>query len=89
MQTVFGRRCSFRSISYNDVFIEEIIMNVDLVFQIAGIGIVVAVINQLLNRAGRDEMALMVTIAGLVAVLFIVSEQIGELFGTIKRIFGL
>ena len=64
-------------------------MNVDLVFQIAGIGIVVAVINQLLNRAGRDEMALMVTIAGLVAVLFIVSEQIGELFGTIKRIFGL
>ena len=64
-------------------------MNVDLVFQIAGIGIVVAVLNQLLNRAGRDEMALMVTIAGLIAVLFIVSEQIGELFGTIKRIFGL
>ncbi|MDD6484339.1 MAG: stage III sporulation protein AC [Clostridiales bacterium] len=64
-------------------------MNVDLVFQIAGIGIVVAVLNQLLNRAGRDEMALMVTIAGLIAVLFIVSEQIGELFSAIKRIFGL
>lgn len=64
-------------------------MNVDLIFQIAGIGIVVAVLNQLLNRAGRDEMALMVTIAGLIAVLFIVSEQIGVLFDNIKRIFGL
>lgn len=64
-------------------------MNVDLIFRIAGIGIVVAVLNQLLNRAGRDEMALMVTIAGLIAVLFIVSEQIGMLFENIKRIFGL
>lgn len=64
-------------------------MNVDLIFRIAGIGIVVAVINQLLNRAGRDEMALMVTIAGLIAVLFIVLEQIGVLFMTIKQIFGL
>lgn len=64
-------------------------MNVDLIFQIAGVGIVVAVINQLLSRAGRDEQALLITIAGLVAVLFILTEQIGELFESVKRIFNL
>ena len=61
-------------------------MEVDLIFQIAGIGIVVAVINQLLSRAGRDEQALLVTIAGLVVVLFILTERIGELFLQIKHI---
>lgn len=64
-------------------------MNVDLIFQIAGVGMVVAVMNQLLSRAGRDEQALLITIAGLVAVLFILTERIGELFDTIKRIFNL
>ena len=64
-------------------------MNIDLIFQIAGVGIVVAVINQLLSRAGRDEQALLITIAGLVAVLFILTEQIGTLFDSIKRIFEL
>ena len=64
-------------------------MEVDLIFQIAGIGIVVAVINQLLSRAGRDEQALLVTIAGLAVVLFILTERIGELFLQIKHIFNL
>ena len=64
-------------------------MEVDLIFQIAGIGIVVAAINQLLSRAGRDEQALLVTIAGLVVVLFILTERIGELFLQIKHIFNL
>ena len=62
-------------------------MNVDLIFQIAGVGIIVAVLNQLLTRAGRDEQALLTTIAGLVAVLFI--QQIGDLFDTVKNIFSL
>ena len=64
-------------------------MDIDLIFQVAGVGIIVAVLNQLLSRAGRDEQALLVTIAGLVAVLFIVTREIGDLFDTIKRIFGL
>ena len=64
-------------------------MNIDLIFQIAGVGIVVAVINQLLTRAGRDEQALLITIAGLVVVLFILTEQRGTLFESIKRIFNL
>ncbi|MBQ7793322.1 MAG: stage III sporulation protein AC [Clostridia bacterium] len=64
-------------------------MDVNLIFQIAGVGIIVAVLSQLLARSGRDEQALMVTIAGLVAVLFILTEEIGNLFESIKRIFGL
>ena len=64
-------------------------MDVDLIFQVAGVGIIVAVLNQLLARAGRDEQALLVTIAGLVAVLFIITREIGDLFDTVKRIFGL
>lgn len=62
-------------------------MNIDLVFQIAGVGIVVAVLNQLLVRAGREEQALLTTIAGLVCVLLILSAEIGNLFETIKTIF--
>lgn len=64
-------------------------MDVNLIFQVAGVGIVVAVLNQLLTRAGRDEQALLVTIAGLVAVLFILTREIGDLFESVKRIFGL
>ena len=66
----------------------EIIMNIDLVFQIAGVGIIVAVLNQLLVRSGREEQALLTTIAGLVAVLFLLAQEIGSLFETIKQIFN-
>ncbi|MEE0944756.1 MAG: stage III sporulation protein AC [Clostridia bacterium] len=64
-------------------------MDIDLIFQIAGVGIIVAVLSQLLSRSGRDEQALMITIAGLVVVLFILTEEIGNLFESIKRIFDL
>ncbi len=62
-------------------------MDVDLIFKIAGVGIVVAVLNQLLIRAGREEQALLTTIAGLVVVLLIVTREIGALFEEIKTIF--
>ena len=62
-------------------------MDVDLVFKIAAIGILVAVLNILLSRAGRDEQALMTTIAGLVLVLVI--QKISELFDLIKSLFSL
>ena len=63
-------------------------MDVDLVFKIAGIGILVAVLNILLSRAGRDEQALMTTIAGLVVVLVLVIQKISELFALIKQLFS-
>ena len=64
-------------------------MDVDLIFKIAAVGILVAVLNILLSRSGRDEQALMVTIAGLVCVLVIVVREISELFALIKDLFGL
>ena len=64
-------------------------MEVDLIFQIAGIGIIVSVMNVLLTRSGRDEQALLITIAGLVIVLMMVVREIAELFSTVKTVFGL
>lgn len=64
-------------------------MDVDLIFKIASIGIIVAVLNQLLVRSGREEQAMMTTLAGLIVVLLMLVEQIGMLFDTIKNIFGL
>ncbi len=63
-------------------------MDVDLIFKIAAVGIIVAVLNILLSRSGRDEQALMVTLAGLVAVLVIVVREISDLFSLIKNLFG-
>ena len=63
-------------------------MDVDLVFKIAAIGILVAVLNILLSRAGRDEQALMTTNAGLVVVLVLVIQKISELFALIKQLFS-
>jgi len=59
-------------------------MEVDLIFQIAGIGIIVAVLNLLLKRAERDEQAMMVTLAGVIIVLAIVFNMVSEFFGVIK-----
>ena len=64
-------------------------MNVDFIFQIAGIGIIVAVLHQLLVRSGREEQALLTTIAGLIVALFTVTRQIGDLFESVKNIFNL
>jgi stage III sporulation protein AC len=62
-------------------------MDVDLIFKIAAVGILVAVLNLLLSRSGRDEQALMVTIAGLVVVLVLIVQQIADLFALIKTLF--
>ncbi len=64
-------------------------MDVDLIFRIAGIGIIVAVLNMLLQRSGRDEQAMMTTIAGLVVVLMMLVGEIGVLFDTIREVFNL
>ncbi len=64
-------------------------MDVDLIFKIAAIGILVAVLNQVLIKAGRDEQALMVTLVALVTVLMMVVEQIATLFALVKTLFDL
>ena len=64
-------------------------MEIDLVFKIAAIGIIVAVLNQLLIRSGREDQAMMTTLAGLVVVLSILVKQISALFVTIQSLFAL
>ena len=64
-------------------------MNVDLIFRIAAIGIIVAVLNQLLVRSGREEQAMMVTLSGLITVLLMMVYEINTLFTTVKTVCGL
>ena len=64
-------------------------MDVDLIFKIAAIGIIVSVLNQLLIRSGREEQGMLLTLAGLIVVLSMVVVQISDLFATVKTVFGL
>lgn len=62
-------------------------MEVDLIFKIAAIGIIVSVLNQVLSRSGRDEQATMTTLAGLVVVLMMLTQKIADLFALVKQLF--
>lgn len=64
-------------------------MDVDLIFKIAAIGILVSVLNQVLIRSGREEQAMMTTLAGLIVVLLMIIGEIKNLFDTIKSVFRL
>lgn len=64
-------------------------MDIDLIFKIAGTGIIVSVLNLVLKRAEREEQAMMTTLAGLIVVLMLIVEEIANLFETVKRVFGL
>ena len=64
-------------------------MDVDLIFKIAAIGILVAVLNLLLVRSGREEQAMMTTLAGLIGVLMMLVQQISDLFDLVKTLFSL
>lgn len=64
-------------------------MDVDLIFKIAAIGILVAVLNLLLVRSGREEQAMMTTLAGLIVVLMMLLQQISDLFDLVKALFSL
>jgi len=64
-------------------------MDIQVVFQIAAVGILVAVLDQVLKRAGREEQAMMTTLAGLVVVLFWIIQYISQLFSTVQNVFKL
>ena len=64
-------------------------MELDLIFKIAAVGIIVALLNQILKKTDHDEQAMMLTVAGLVIVLMMLIPAIDELFGTIRSVFGL
>lgn len=62
-------------------------MEIDLIFKIAAVGIIVSILNQVLSRSGRDEQATMTTLAGLVVVLMMLAQKIAELFNLVKQLF--
>ncbi len=63
-------------------------MNVEFIFKVAAIGIIVTVLNLVLSRSGREEQAMMTTLAGLIVVLLMLVQQIANLFTTIEQLFG-
>ena len=68
-------------------YIIDLIMEIELIFKIAAIGIIISILNQVLSRSGREEQATMTTLAGLVVVLMIVAQKISELFDLVKNLF--
>lgn len=64
-------------------------MNVELIMKVAGVGMIVAVVCQILSKAGREEQSTLVSIAGIVVILCLLVEEIGTLFSMLKEVFGL
>ncbi len=64
-------------------------MGIDIIFKIAAVGLITAIINQILKKADKDEIATLVTLAGLVIVLIMIVDMIGQLFDTLRSVFGL
>ncbi|MBP3647814.1 MAG: stage III sporulation protein AC [Clostridia bacterium] len=64
-------------------------MQIDLLFKLAGLGVVIAILSQVLTRAGREELGTLVTVAGLVIALFLVADLIADLFTSLKSLFSL
>lgn len=62
-------------------------MDIDIIFKIAAIGVAIAVLNQILIRAGREDQAMMTTLAGIIIVLFLIIDMISEFFETVKTLF--
>lgn len=67
--------------------LNDLTMDIDLIFKIAAIGIIVSILNQVLSKSGREEQATMTTLAGLVVVLMILAQKISELFDLVKTLF--
>ena len=72
-----------------NILLQEEKLDIDVIFKIAGIGIMVTVVNQVLSKNGRDDIAVMVNLAGIVIVLLTVIDMISELFGVVRSVFNL
>lgn len=64
-------------------------MDINIIFKIAAVGLITAIINQVLKKSDKDEIAMLVTLAGLVIVLIMIVNMIGQLFDTLKTVFGM
>lgn len=64
-------------------------MDVDLILRVAGIGMIITAVCQVMSRAGRDEQSTLVSLAGTVIILILIAERVGDLISTLRRVFGL
>lgn len=64
-------------------------MDVDLILKVAGIGMIITVLCQVMSKAGRDEQATMVSLAGMVVILILIAERVGSLVSTLRSVFGI
>ncbi len=64
-------------------------MDVDIILKVAGIGMIITVVCQVMSKAGRDEQSTMVSLAGMVVILLLIADRVGELIATLRRVFGL
>ena len=64
-------------------------MEIDLIFKVAGIAMIITVLCQIMSKAGRDEQSTMVSLAGIVIILLLIAQRLGELIGTLRSVFGL
>lgn len=64
-------------------------MDVDIILKVAGVGMIITVVCQVMSKAGRDEQSTMVSLAGMVVILLLIADRVGELIATLRRVFGL
>lgn len=64
-------------------------MDVDIILKVAGVGMIITVVCQVMSKAGRDEQSTMVSLAGMVVILLLIADRVGELITTLRRVFGL
>lgn len=83
---MYYRQCNFRRGCFYISDVEVMSLGAELIFKIAGIGIVVAVLNQILSRADKSEYAMLTTLAGIIAVFLMVIPELKELFSAVKEI---
>ena len=72
----------------SNYYFTDLIMEIDLIFKVAAIGIIVSILNQVLSKSGREEQATMTTLTGLVVVLMMVAAKISDLFELVKNLFN-
>lgn len=77
------------SYRYSNIYNGGVVMNIDLIFKIAGVGIIVSVLNIVLKKADRDDQAMLMCLAGIIVVLIMLIDEISALFDTLRNLFAL
>lgn len=67
----------------------EVNMDIDLILKVAGVGMIITAVCQVMTKAGRDEQSTMVSLAGMIIILILIAERLGDLVATLRRVFGL